>query len=152
MTSRDVHGVGVRGVDVGPETRCAHYDGPSDVIAIRFPCCDRYYPCAECHEALADHEAERRSAATLDDPAILCGVCGAERSWREYLGGDLACPTCGASFNPGCARHYDRYLTPGAIADGDAGASGDGAGAGSSRDGAGAGSSGDGAGAGSSKE
>jgi uncharacterized CHY-type Zn-finger protein len=55
----DVHGHTVRGVDVGPETRCRHYDSELDVIAIRFPCCGTFYPCYECHLAAADHEPER---------------------------------------------------------------------------------------------
>jgi len=41
----EVHGHTVRGVDVGPETRCRHYDSELDVIAIRFPCCETFYPC-----------------------------------------------------------------------------------------------------------
>ncbi|GAB7093775.1 CHY zinc finger protein [Halolamina litorea] len=60
----DVHGHEVRGVGVGPETRCGHYDSDLDVIAIRFPCCGTFYPCYECHRAVADHEAERWGATT----------------------------------------------------------------------------------------
>ena len=55
----NVHGHTVRGVDVGPETRCHHYDSDLDVIAIRFPCCGTFYPCYECHLAAANHEPER---------------------------------------------------------------------------------------------
>ena len=47
----------VHGIDVDPQTRCAHYDGPTDIIALRFHCCDRWYPCFECHQECEAHEA-----------------------------------------------------------------------------------------------
>lgn len=100
----------VRGVDVGPETRCAHYDGDRDVIAIRFPCCDTYYPCFRCHEAVTDHDAERWPTAEFDRNAVRCGVCGTELSVAAYLVAGHECPECGAAFNPGCADHHDRYF------------------------------------------
>lgn len=100
----------VRGVGVDPETRCAHYDADRDVVAIRFFCCDDYYPCFECHEAVADHDPERWPADRFDAPAVLCGVCGTELTVQTYLDAGHACPECGAAFNPGCADHYDRYF------------------------------------------
>jgi uncharacterized CHY-type Zn-finger protein len=109
-TAVEVHGVRVRGVGVGPETRCDHYDGPRDVVAIEFACCGTYYPCFRCHAAATDHDAEVRPRSTFDDPGVLCGVCGAELSVAEYLDAADACPRCGAAFNPGCADHYDRYF------------------------------------------
>lgn len=107
-----VHGVRVAGVDVDPETRCAHYDGDRDVVAFRFPCCDTYYPCHACHEAVADHEADVIPASAGDEPAVLCGACGTELSPRAYLDSDHTCPACDAAFNPGCRTHYDRYFAP----------------------------------------
>lgn len=106
----NVAGHRVRGVDVGPETRCAHYGSDRDVVAIRFRCCEAFYPCFECHEAVADHPAARWPAGEFDAPAVLCGVCGAELSVADYLGCDHECPACGAGFNPGCAGHHDRYF------------------------------------------
>jgi uncharacterized CHY-type Zn-finger protein len=105
-----VGGETVRGVDVDDETRCAHYDGPSDVVAIRFACCGEYSPCFRCHEAVADHDTEQWSREAFDEAAVLCGACGATLSVREYLDADDACPHCGAAFNPRCATHYDRYF------------------------------------------
>ncbi|QLH81047.1 CHY zinc finger protein [Halosimplex pelagicum] len=102
--------VPLRGVAVDAETRCGHYDDAVDVVAIRFSCCDCYYPCFRCHETLADHEPERIARESFDDPGVLCGVCGERLSVREYLDCDDACPACGASFNPGCRRHRDRYF------------------------------------------
>ena len=133
----EVHGHTVRGVDVGPETRCRHYDSELDVIAIRFPCCGTFYPCYECHLAVADHEPERwgdESSAASEDAdrrnrprtqgddtgrtniegsdadAVLCGVCGTVLTVAEYVDCDDRCPECDAEFNPGCRRHYDYYF------------------------------------------
>lgn len=115
----EVHGHTVRGVGVGPETRCRHYDSERDVIAIRFPCCGTFYPCYECHLAAADHEPERwgevsaapEGAVGEDANAVLCGSCGSVLTVAEYLDCDDRCPNCRAAFNPGCRRHYDRYFT-----------------------------------------
>lgn len=102
--------VPLRGVGVDPETRCAHWDAAVDVVALRFGCCDTYYPCFVCHGTAADHPAEPWPRDRFDEPAVLCGCCGATMSAREYLDCDDACPRCGASFNPGCRRHRDRYF------------------------------------------
>jgi len=102
--------VPLRGVDVDTETRCAHYDTELDVVALRFPCCDSYYPCFRCHEAVTDHEPERVPRERFDEAAVLCGVCGATLPVRAYLDCDDRCPECGAAFNPGCRRHRDRYF------------------------------------------
>lgn len=106
---REIHGERVRGVDVGPETRCAHYDSERDVVALGFACCDAYFPCFRCHEALADHDAERPSVES-SAAAVLCGGCGAELTPREFVDGAHECPECGAAFNPGCEDHYERYF------------------------------------------
>lgn len=110
MPSRTVHGVPVRGVAVDPETRCAHYDTEQDVIALRFGCCEAYYPCFECHEVLADHQSDPWPRERFDEPAVLCGVCGAELTVGEYRDCDHSCPDCDAAFNPGCVVHEDRYF------------------------------------------
>lgn len=115
--NREIHGHRVRGVEVGPETRCAHYDTERDVVALRFACCEAFYPCFRCHEAVADHPAERLPVESSEF-AVLCGVCGTEFTPEEFVtdgrnGGadpDHECPDCGAAFNPGCADHYDRYF------------------------------------------
>ena len=102
--------VPLRGVDVGPETRCTHYDGPHDVVAFRFVCCEVYYPCAECHAATTDHVATRWPGDRRHEPAVLCGACGHTMSAVAYLEADHTCPHCTAAFNPGCAAHHDRYF------------------------------------------
>jgi uncharacterized CHY-type Zn-finger protein len=100
----------VRGVDVGPRTRCAHDDTERDVIALRLGCCEAFVPCHACHEAVADHGARPWPRDRFDEPAVLCGVCGTALTVRAYLDADHECPACGAAFNPGCAAHDDRYF------------------------------------------
>ena len=102
--------VPVRGVDVGPETRCAHYHGLRDVIAIRFACCNVFYPCHVCHDEAVDHASERWPPDAFDTPAVLCGRCRTVLTIQHYLDADHTCLSCGAAFNPNCARHYDRYF------------------------------------------
>ena len=102
--------VPLRGREVDPETRCAHWDDDVDVVALRFGCCGVYYPCFECHEATADHEAEPWPADRFDEPAVLCGVCRGTIQAETYLAGGDTCPHCGAAFNPGCRKHRDLYF------------------------------------------
>ena len=122
----DRFAVPLRGVAVDPETRCAHWDDPVDVVALRFGCCETFSPCRACHAATAEHDPEPWPRDRFDEPAVLCGVCGAKLSARAYLDGDDACPDCGAAFNPGCRRHRDRYFEPAADATESADAGGDG--------------------------
>ncbi|MFO8098182.1 MAG: CHY zinc finger protein [Salinibacter sp.] len=102
--------VPLRGVAVDLNTRCAHYDGPHDIIALRGPCCEVYYPCHKCHRAVADHDPARWPRARWDEPAVLCGACGHTISAATYLHTGPACVHCGAAFNPGCAAHHNYYF------------------------------------------
>ena len=98
----------VRGVDLDPQTRCAHWRSPLDIVALKMRCCGVYYACRDCHDALADHPAALWPRAERDALAVLCGVCGTELSIARYLACDDRCPACDAPFNPGCKLH--RYL------------------------------------------
>lgn len=102
--------VSLRGVSVDAATRCAHYHGPTDVVALRFGCCGVFFPCHRCHEEAADHPAVPWPRARFDEPAVLCGACNVTMTAVEYLAAADACPTCGAAFNPGCAAHHDLYF------------------------------------------
>ncbi len=99
----------IRGALVDDQTRCAHYAGPLDVVAIRFACCGDWYPCLHCHEESADHGIRAWSMAARDEQAILCGVCSGTLSITAYLEAD-SCPWCAADFNPGCALHHSVYF------------------------------------------
>ena len=103
----------LRGVGVDGETRCAHYDETEDVVALRFACCDAFYPCHRCHEATAGHPAEVWPSARFGEPSVLCGVCRATMTWPAYRAADHACPVCGAAFNPGCSAHAHHYAEAG---------------------------------------
>lgn len=107
---RMVHGTRVVGIDVDEATRCGHYHTDVDVIAIRFPCCDTYYPCRECHDAVADHPAQVWGKEQFGERAILCGACGEQLTVSGYLEAQDHCPACDHGFNPGCSLHYDLYF------------------------------------------
>ncbi|TBN57708.1 hypothetical protein EYE40_10085 [Glaciihabitans arcticus] len=98
----------VLGQTVDDQTRCVHWSGPTDVVALRFACCDAYYPCSECHDS-AGHPAALWPRSRFGEPAVLCGVCRHELTVDEYLAAS-ACPHCSAAFNPGCALHHHLYF------------------------------------------
>ncbi|MFF1574213.1 CHY zinc finger protein [Leifsonia sp. NPDC058292] len=99
----------IHGQTIDDQTRCVHYGAAEDVIAIKFHCCDRYYPCHLCHAADADHPAELWPLDERDRPAVVCGVCSSELTVTQYLDVD-GCPSCGAAFNPGCKLHTHLYF------------------------------------------
>jgi uncharacterized CHY-type Zn-finger protein len=100
----------VHGVEVDPQTRCAHYHSERDIIAIRMACCGAYYACKDCHEALAEHAIKVWPRSEWEMPAILCGSCGQELTIHEYMDSGYFCPLCHAAFNPGCRNHYHYYF------------------------------------------
>ena len=110
MTIRLIHGEEVHGVDVDHETRCAHWHSPLDIIAIKFRCCGRWYPCFDCHSESADHAASVWPADKFDEEAILCGACGTKLTIEQYSTCRSVCPACEARFNPGCSRHLHLYF------------------------------------------
>ncbi|MFS0559304.1 CHY zinc finger protein [Terribacillus sp. 179-K 1B1 HS] len=99
----------VHGKTVDGETRCEHYHSPLDVIAIKFACCNKFYPCHQCHEETAGHQAEVWSKDQFDEHAILCGVCKTTLSIDQYRHTNQ-CPNCKAAFNPGCNLHHHLYF------------------------------------------
>jgi uncharacterized CHY-type Zn-finger protein len=107
---REIHGTEVIGVEIDGETRCAHYHGERDIVAIKFKCCGNWFPCHQCHAELADHSAIVWPQSEFDLPAILCGGCGCRLTIRDYLQGNSSCPRCKSAFNPGCAHHHHLYF------------------------------------------
>ena len=107
---RRVHGVNIVGARVDEETRCAHYRSERDIIAIKFKCCGRWFPCYECHAEFAGHAAEVWRKSEFNEPVILCGGCGQMLTAREYLDSESVCPRCGRAFNPGCVSHHHLYF------------------------------------------
>lgn len=102
--------VNVFGKSIDKQTRCVHWHSALDIIAIKFKCCDKYYPCFSCHEEEADHDHEVWPISEFDQKAILCGVCAEELSIEDYMASDNTCPNCESSFNPGCSNHYHLYF------------------------------------------
>ncbi len=102
--------VAVHGVEVDPQTRCAHWHGELDIIAIKFKCCGEWFPCFECHASEADHATSLWSEEERDRKAVLCGACGHQLSIQEYFDCDSACPKCESKFNPACVNHYKHYF------------------------------------------
>ena len=105
-----IHGAEINGVDVDSQTRCAHYNSNVDIIAIKFKCCEQWFPCFECHAKFTKHPPEVWAVSQYDTPAVLCGGCGHQLSVAEYLGCDSVCPKCRRAFNPGCASHRHLYF------------------------------------------
>ena len=100
----------VRGVNLDPQTRCEHYHGPTDIVAIKMKCCGVYFACKDCHAALADHTIEVWPKTEWGQQAILCGACGTEMAIRQYMETGSRCPSCSELFNPGCRKHYHFYF------------------------------------------
>lgn len=108
-TPRTCFGVTIRGAVVDDETRCAHWHGDDDVLAILFPCCRAWYPCRTCHDEHAGHEAVLWRADQTETRALLCGRCGGTLSIRRYRAAG-ACEACGMRFNEGCRLHHHLYF------------------------------------------
>jgi uncharacterized CHY-type Zn-finger protein len=100
----------VRGVKLDPQTRCEHYHGPADIIAIKMKCCGLYYACKDCHAALSDHETQVWPVNEWNRQAILCGACGTELTIHQYMHCESRCPVCHERFNPACRNHYHFYF------------------------------------------
>ena len=110
MDSRIIHSHLVFGREIGERTECSHWHSFRDIVAIKFPCCDTYYSCYDCHLEMADHRVFPRPHDQFGQPCVLCGACGHELTAHEYLQCENQCPSCKAAFNPGCASHYHLYF------------------------------------------
>jgi uncharacterized CHY-type Zn-finger protein len=104
------NGFRIFGKPVDAQTRCVHWHSELDIIAIKFKCCNKYFPCYSCHEETTDHPAQVWPANEFNQKAILCGVCGHELTISEYMSCNNTCPKCTSAFNPGCKNHYHLYF------------------------------------------
>lgn len=100
----------IKGKTIDDETRCVHYHSALDIVAIKFKCCNTYYPCYQCHEEQADHVAQVWPTTAFETNAILCGACKTEMSIATYKQSDYQCPFCAAPFNPKCSLHNHLYF------------------------------------------
>lgn len=99
----------VRGVQTDSQTRCEHYRSALDIVALKFACCGRWFPCHLCHQELADHASRTWAVADRREEAVVCGACAHLLRIAEYLVTD-ECPNCEAAFNPGCRLHHQLYF------------------------------------------
>ena len=100
----------IKGIQVDEQTRCVHYHSLLDIIAIKFKCCNEYYPCYYCHQQQAGHPAIVWRKDEFNTKAILCGSCKNEMSIAEYKECNYICPFCNAAFNPHCFKHNHLYF------------------------------------------
>ncbi|KAK5773794.1 Hot13p PWA37_003859 [Arxiozyma heterogenica] len=104
----------VRGKLVDAETRCEHWNGANDIIALKLKCCPNYYyPCVQCHNELTSHSVQKFDVgANPDLKCILCGHCGKELTFKQYLSFStpLSCQYCKHPFNEKCELHYHYYF------------------------------------------
>lgn len=100
----------VNGTNVDAQTRCEHYHKEIDIVAVKFKCCGEWFPCFQCHRENTNHELQIWKQNERGTKAILCGNCRRQLTIQEYMNCDFVCPNCRASFNPGCANHYDLYF------------------------------------------
>ena len=91
------------------ETRCVHYHSVKDIVAIKFYCCENYYPCYKCHNEDVSHPIKRWPKETFNTLAILCGVCKTDHTIETYLKTDR-CPSCAAQYNEDCRTHHAIYF------------------------------------------
>jgi uncharacterized CHY-type Zn-finger protein len=100
----------VTGVDIDPQTRCAHYHSERDVVAIKFKCCRKWFSCHQCHAELGGHATKIWTKEELRECAVMCGNCGKQMTISAYLECGSVCPNCQHQFNPGCANHHHLYF------------------------------------------
>ncbi|CEP62173.1 Hot13p LALA0_S04e09494g [Lachancea lanzarotensis] len=105
-----------RGLLVDDQSRCVHWNSRVDVICFKFKCCQQYYACHSCHDALETHQIQRyKIAPGSSEHVVLCGVCRKTMTFEQYhhtlkCDNNLQCPFCSASFNPNCNLHYSIYF------------------------------------------
>lgn len=102
--------VQIHGKTVNEQTGCVHYHSSLDIIAIKFKCCNEYYPCYYCHEEVAGHKAITWNKNEFETPAILCGKCKSELTITAYKNCNYECPYCHVAFNPKCSNHNHLYF------------------------------------------
>ncbi|MBM7839726.1 putative CHY-type Zn-finger protein [Alkalihalobacillus xiaoxiensis] len=101
--------INVFGAKVDEQTRCIHYHSERDVVAIKFACCQTFYPCYKCHQDHCSKPLTRWQKDQFEQKAILCGSCQELLSINEYMQVS-SCPACDHPFNPNCSAHFSYYF------------------------------------------
>ncbi len=105
-----VGNIHVFGVGLNKYTGCIHHHSTVDIVAIKFRCCNLYYACYLCHQAISQHVSEKWQRKDFKCASILCGRCGWELTIEEYMDCESCCTQCGALFNRGCQNHWHLYF------------------------------------------
>lgn len=92
------------------ETRCTHWHTDKDIIALKFACCGKYWPCYQCHNSCMEGPLRKYAVVESAVKVVLCGSCAEEMTFQEYIDCDYACKKCHGEFNPGCKLHYGIYF------------------------------------------
>jgi uncharacterized CHY-type Zn-finger protein len=100
----------ILGSTIDEETRCIHYNGETDIIAIKMHCCIQFYACINCHNENENHTATVWPKTAFNTEAIFCGICKSTLTIAQYLQANNSCPNCQASFNSKCSNHYHLYF------------------------------------------
>ncbi|MCP3659464.1 MAG: hypothetical protein GY830_03750 [Bacteroidetes bacterium] len=95
------------GSTLDSNTRCKHWNSKLDIIAIKFACCQKYYPCYLCHKENENHKIKQWNK---DERAILCGICKYDLLISQYINCNNKCPYCKSDFNSNCQKHYLIYF------------------------------------------
>lgn len=94
------------GINLDKDSRCTHYHGDNDVVALKCNKCQKYYACYKCHDELESHSFV---PIAIDEPSpVLCGHCYSKLTFEEYQLGH--CITCNHTFNPNCKKHSTIYF------------------------------------------
>jgi len=99
----------VYGQVIDGDTRCKHYHSPRDIVAIKFRCCKKYYPCYQCHNEAENHKISIWGKEDYETRVILCGVCQYQLTIYEYKN-VARCPQCESELNPYCSQHFHLYF------------------------------------------
>ncbi|EHJ08010.1 CHY zinc finger protein [Staphylococcus simiae] len=94
---------------IDSESRCKHYHTGLDIIAIKFKCCQKYYPCYKCHNEHESHQIKRWPESQFNEHVIFCGACKHEMTINDYMLVEN-CPHCHSHFNQRCKFHYHLYF------------------------------------------
>jgi uncharacterized CHY-type Zn-finger protein len=102
----------VHGLALSPLTQCSHYFSPLDIIAIKHACCNKFYACISCHNALEHHVPQIWPKSQRQEDAVFCGACQRTMTVDQYLQSGSVCPLpgCGENFNPKCKGHRGLYF------------------------------------------
>ncbi|HLR66585.1 CHY zinc finger protein [Virgibacillus alimentarius] len=95
---------------IDEKTRCEHYQTKKDIIAIKFFCCDAYFPCYLCHQKYGCGKGAVWPKKEFGKKAVLCGSCKNELTIQAYRDCRNTCPYCEAQFNSGCLLHHHLYF------------------------------------------